>query len=83
MNGPLKTLAASLVELEAEIARADVELNAACLRKNQLAEKRNETHKKLLERVGANIRKRVYVVGNRVVTVEFERGVSVHEAEVE
>ncbi len=54
-------------------------IESAKTRKDSLTKELGDLNAKLLNRVGPNIRKRVFVVGSKVVTVEFEKGVTVQE----
>ena len=79
MNGELNAIAKQVAELSEQVDAAGRAIESAKTRKDSLTKELGDLNAKLLNRVGPNIRKRVFVVGSKVVTVEFEKGVTVQE----
>ncbi|MFO0806709.1 MAG: hypothetical protein U0791_26690 [Gemmataceae bacterium] len=79
MNGELNAIAKQVAELSEQVDAAGRAIESAKNRRDSLMKELGDLNAKLLNRVGPNIRKRMFVVGSKVVTVEFEKGVTVQE----
>lgn len=78
-TGELNAIAKQLVELTGQVADAERAIEDAKRKRESVMSSLPGLQEKLLNRVGPNIRKRVFVVGSKVVTVEFEKGVTVQD----
>lgn len=78
-TGELNAIAKQLVELTEQVADAERAIEDAKRKRDSVMKDILGLQEKLLKRVGPNIRKRVFVVGSKVVTVEFEKGITVQE----